>query len=126
MRPSALRATNTHCASAGPAGSSVAAKPITTAERTDRRVAFEFIVSPSRLRRPLYPTRPAARARIRAPRRDDAMIRDTSLGERAGRCLLAQILARRDRTLARVVVEAALDFAADPAGLDILHQQRAR
>src|SRR4029434_483204 len=35
-------------------------------------------------------------------------------------------LSRRDRTLARIVVETALDLAADPAGLDILHQQRAR
>src|SRR5438445_3865543 len=33
---------------------------------------------------------------------------------------------RRDRALAGIVVEAALDLLADPAGLDVLHQERAR
>src|SRR5216683_4009458 len=32
--------------------------------------------------------------------------------------------ARRNRALAGVVVEAALDLAADPAGFDVLHQKR--
>src|SRR5450432_1227815 len=35
-------------------------------------------------------------------------------------------LARRDRLLAAIVVEAAAGFAAQPAGLDVLHQQRTR
>src|SRR5512134_110759 len=34
-------------------------------------------------------------------------------------------LARRDRRLAPVVVEAALGLAAEPARLDVLHEQRA-
>src|SRR6266446_10086448 len=32
---------------------------------------------------------------------------------------------RRNRPLAGIVVEAALDLAADPTGLDVLHEQRA-
>src|SRR5437879_415045 len=35
-------------------------------------------------------------------------------------------LPSRNRPLARIIVEAALDLAADPAGLDVLHQQRTR
>src|SRR5258708_35174803 len=31
--------------------------------------------------------------------------------------------ARRNRALARIIVEAALDLAADPTGLDVFHQQ---
>src|SRR5713101_9274596 len=33
---------------------------------------------------------------------------------------------RRDRLVAAIVVEAALGLAAEPAGLDVLYQQRAR
>src|SRR5258707_5045299 len=35
-------------------------------------------------------------------------------------------LPRRDRLVAAIVVEAALGLAAEPAGLDIFHQQRTR
>src|SRR5215510_11038408 len=35
------------------------------------------------------------------------------------------VSARRHRLLGAVVVEAALDLAAEPAGLDVLHQERA-
>ena len=38
----------------------------------------------------------------------------------------ADRLARRDRLVAAVVVKTALGLAAEPAGLDIFHQQRAR
>src|SRR4029453_83044 len=43
MRPMALRAMNTHCASAGATGRTVAARPTRAAKRTDRRVAFDFM-----------------------------------------------------------------------------------
>src|SRR6202049_4796118 len=35
-------------------------------------------------------------------------------------------LPRRDRLVAAIIVEAALGLAAEPAGLDIFHQKRAR
>ena len=44
MRPSALRATNIHCALAGSTGKTVAANPTITARTTDRRVAFDFML----------------------------------------------------------------------------------
>ncbi len=35
------------------------------------------------------------------------------------------MLSRRDRVIAAVVVKAALGLAAEPAGVDVFHQQRA-
>src|SRR5262245_2020248 len=45
---------------------------------------------------------------------------------RGSRSNRGRTLPRRNRALTRIVVESALDFAADPARLDVFHQERTR
>src|SRR5690242_19597965 len=92
MRCAALRAMNTHCASAGVIGRTASTRPAADDRTAKRRARLAFTMAS-----PLV-----------LPKEDTAFS------------------ARRDRALAGIVVETALDLAADPTRLDVFHEKRTR